>query len=103
MIPGTIRTCFPHLHPQQLSFYFSAAKCCHRVHIRQGNLNFFKSGNSGKNEILQKCLGILHFNLMKQEFLVPMYSFFFFFFFFFFAKFIKFSATILSGKFEFVS
>ena len=54
---------------------------------------------SGKNEILQKCQGILHFNLMKQECLVPMN----FFFFFFFAKFIKFSAPVLSGKFEFVS
>ena len=49
---------------------------------------------SGKNEILQKCQGILHFNLMKLEYLVPMYLF---------TKFIKFSAPILSGKFEFVS
>ena len=59
---------------------------------------------SGKDEILQKCLGILHFNLMKLECLIPMYLFFFcFFFLFFFVKFIKFSAPILSGKFEFVS
>ena len=56
---------------------------------------------SGKDEILQKCLGI-HFNLMKLECLIPMYLFFFFVF-FFFVKFIKFSAPILSGKFEFVS
>ena len=28
---------------------------------------------SGKDEILQKCLGILHFNLMKLECLIPMY------------------------------
>ena len=77
----------------------------------QGNLNFFKVREfcdmSGKDEILQKCLGILHFNLMKLECLIPMYlffcCFFFVFFFFFFVKFIKFSVPILSGKFEFVS
>ena len=28
---------------------------------------------SGKNEILQKCQGILHFSLMKLECLVPIY------------------------------
>ena len=33
---------------------------------------------SGKDEILQKCLEILHFNLMKLECLIPMYFFFFF-------------------------
>ena len=52
----------------------------------QGNLNFFKVREfcdmSGKDEILQKCLGILHFNLMKLECLIPMYFFFLFFFFF---------------------
>ena len=58
---------------------------------------------SGKDEILQKCLGILHFNLMKLECLIPMYLCFFFCVFCFFVKFIKFSAPILSGKFEFVS
>ena len=49
---------------------------------------------SGKNEILQKCQGILHFSLMKLGCLIPMY---------FFAKFIKFLAPVMSGKFEFVS
>ena len=30
---------------------------------------------SGKNEILQKCQGSLHFNIMKLECFVPMYLF----------------------------
>ena len=84
------------------------------IHVREmsGKFKFFQGQGilrefcdmSGKDEILQKCLGILHFNLMKLECLIPMYFFFFFFCcFFFFVKFIKFSAPILSGKFEFVS
>ena len=87
MIPGTIRTCFPHLHPQQLSFYFSAAVTGF-IHVREmsGKFKFFQGQGilrefcdmSGKDEILQKCLGILHFNLMKLECLIPMYLFFFF-------------------------
>ena len=48
-----------------------------------GKFNFFQGEGivrefcdvSGKNEILQKCQGILHFNLMKLECLVPMYLF----------------------------
>ena len=67
-----------------------------------GKLKFFQGQGivrefcdvSGKNEILQKCQGILHFSLTKLGCLVPMYLF---------AKFIKFSAPVLSGKFEFVS
>ena len=92
------------------------------IHVREmsGKFKFFQGQGilrefcdmSGKDEILQKCLGILHFNLMKLECLIPMYLFFclfvcffflFFFCLFFFVKFIKFSAPILSGKFEFVS
>ena len=53
---------------------------------------------SGKNEILQKCQGnvreFLHFNLMNLECFILII---------FFAKFIKFLAPVLSGKFEFVS
>ena len=41
----------------------------------------------------EQCQGVLHFNMMKLEGLVPMYLF---------AIFIKFFAPILSGKFEFV-
>ena len=51
----------------------------------QGKMKFCKNVRN---------VGILHFNLMKLECLVPMYLFF--------AKFI-FSAPVLSGKFDFVS
>ena len=62
------------------------------IHVSEmsGKFKFFQGQGilrefcdmSGKDEILQKCLGILHFNLMKLQYLIPMYFFFFVFFFF---------------------
>ena len=56
------------------------------IHVREmsGKFNFFQGQGivrefcemSGKNEILQKCQVILHFNLMKLECFVPMYLFY---------------------------
>ena len=55
------------------------------IHVREmsGKFKFFQGQGivrefcdvSGKNEILQKCQGILHFSLMKLGCLVPMYLF----------------------------
>ena len=67
----------------------------YRVHTCQGNAREIKKNFkvrefcdvSGKNEILQKCKGIIHFWSRCI----------------FFAKFVKFLAPVISGKFEFVS
>ena len=68
----------------------------------QGNLNFFKVREfcdvSGKNEILQKCKGIVREFHISVWWRWDVWSGCVF-----FAKFIKFLAPILSGKFEFVS
>ena len=69
----------------QKFFFFKVRALSGKSVMFQGKLKLCKK--------CQKCRGILHFNCMKLECLVLMYLFF--------AKFLKFPALILSGKFEF--
>ena len=81
---------------REINIFSRSGKCQGILWCVRENWNFAKMSG--------KCQGIFHLSRSWDVWSRCIFLFFFFFFFFFFfAKFVKFSAPVMSGKFEFVS